>query len=299
MCKRQIQWTADSQFVDLERGADDSEIFLNVKKAGNFTLYASVNGCELKDSISIEVFEKQQQVKIVKDGGLCPGKSAKLQASNGFRNYSWNTGDSEKEITINTPGLYIVTATDYCGNSFYDSISVSYIDTSWNRNQQMIHPTICKGDTMVVAVPAAAKNVKWIPQEGGFYENDLLYLFPERTTTYLVSTDFSNTCITEQKFEVAVEMCPETISFPNAFTPNGDGLNDIFQPTIGKPLIYFSFSIYNRFGQKIFESNDPLIGWDGRFKGEPLNAGLYVWVCTYQFKGRAREVKRGNIALIR
>lgn len=86
---------------------------------------------------------------------------------------------------------------------------------------------------------------------------------------------------------------------PSAFTPNGDGLNDIYKPLPGMDIRFFSMRIYNRFGQIIFQSYDPEKGWDGTFRGKEQNTGTYVWV----LKGINSEGKlvthSGTVILLR
>jgi gliding motility-associated-like protein len=80
---------------------------------------------------------------------------------------------------------------------------------------------------------------------------------------------------------------------PNAFTVNDDGLNDEFKPIITEYLMKYSFKILNRWGEKIFETNDPKEGWDGTFKGQRVQDGAYVFILratdlmgdTYSDKG--------------
>jgi gliding motility-associated-like protein len=69
---------------------------------------------------------------------------------------------------------------------------------------------------------------------------------------------------------------------PAAFTPNGDYLNDILTPIypIGAMLDYFT--IYNRWGQKVFSTSDMGAGWNGKFQGTDQSTGTYVWICRYR-----------------
>jgi gliding motility-associated-like protein len=75
---------------------------------------------------------------------------------------------------------------------------------------------------------------------------------------------------------------------PNAFTPNGDALNDIFRIPPGITLTLKQFSIYNQWGQLLFVTDNASAGWDGTFKGVKQNAGVYV----YYIKG---SNSKGNI----
>lgn len=93
--------------------------------------------------------------------------------------------------------------------------------------------------------------------------------------------------------------CPQDIYIPTAFTPNRDGKNDILRPVVRGSLIYYEFSIYNRWGQKIFETTDYKRGWDGKVKGIDTNTDTFVWMCTYQFQGKQQTFLKGVVTLIR
>jgi gliding motility-associated-like protein len=86
---------------------------------------------------------------------------------------------------------------------------------------------------------------------------------------------------------------------PTAFTPNGDGLNDVFKPTtIGyKALNYFR--VYNRWGQIVYNSHTLEVGWDGRFDGKPVEMGTYFWVLSTTDRNGKEERYKGDVTLIR
>ena len=86
------------------------------------------------------------------------------------------------------------------------------------------------------------------------------------------------------------------VNVPNAFTPNGDGLNDVFKPVVDAEQVrQFSMSIYNRWGQLFFETGDPSKGWDGKDKP----AGIYNWVITYSnVVGKVFKLK-GSVTLVK
>ncbi|MBU3714140.1 MAG: gliding motility-associated C-terminal domain-containing protein, partial [Ferruginibacter sp.] len=90
-----------------------------------------------------------------------------------------------------------------------------------------------------------------------------------------------------------------TFYMPNAFTPNGDGLNDVFRPTaVGIDKIRY-FRIYNRYGNLLFETTQIGKGWDGTYKGVRQNAGNYVWVLEGTDRFGETKVLKGNAILIR
>ena len=79
------------------------------------------------------------------------------------------------------------------------------------------------------------------------------------------------------------------VLIPNAFTPNGDGLNDTFRPVATSDLIrQFSMVIYNRWGQRVLVTTNPSEGWDGKYAA----AGVYVWVINYaDYLGKAYTLR--------
>ena len=83
---------------------------------------------------------------------------------------------------------------------------------------------------------------------------------------------------------VTVTISESQLQMPNAFSPNGDGINDIYKAKSGyQSLIEFHGYIFNRWGQKLFEWRDPADGWDGTYKGKPVKDGVYF--CLVKAKG--------------
>ena len=87
---------------------------------------------------------------------------------------------------------------------------------------------------------------------------------------------------------------------PNAFTPNHDGENDELFPTNAFGAENLLFSVYNRYGQIVFETRDWQKKWDGNMNGQPQPAGTYVWTLHYVLKATGRKYDlRGTATLIR
>jgi len=93
---------------------------------------------------------------------------------------------------------------------------------------------------------------------------------------------------------------PGNFYVPSAFTPNGDGLNDYFNPTPWGGLAELEyFRVYNRFGQLVFETRDIRQGWDGKFKGVRQDFANYVWVLKGKNRAGVIKILKGNVVLIR
>lgn len=91
----------------------------------------------------------------------------------------------------------------------------------------------------------------------------------------------------------------EGVFIPTGFSPNNDGQNDFLQLFIGKDVASFNFSIYNRWGQLIFESNSVTNLWDGSFNNTMLNSGVFVYQIDIKFIDGKKERRAGNITLVR
>ncbi|RYF86029.1 MAG: gliding motility-associated C-terminal domain-containing protein [Chitinophagaceae bacterium] len=88
------------------------------------------------------------------------------------------------------------------------------------------------------------------------------------------------------------------MNLPNAFSPNGDGKNEIFRVINGQQIEKLRLEIFNRFGQKVFETDDYKAGWDGNLKGVAQPAGIYIWSCKFT-QTRIDMYRKGVVALIR
>lgn len=124
------------------------------------------------------------------------------------------------------------------------------------------------------------------------------FLEVENPGTYTLTVTDSNTCVSAIAMEVRDSTCPEYFYLPNAFSPNGDGKNDIFRPIFQGSPRYFRFSIYNRYGQLVFDSNDASRGWDGRINNNPQAPDTFVWVCQFRLF-RKDEVRKGTVMLVK
>ena len=108
----------------------------------------------------------------------------------------------------------------------------------------------------------------------------------------------SNNCTGKDTITLIRNNCIP-ISIPNAFTPNKDGKNDIFKPTISQDTKNYSMIIYNRYGQKIFESGSYSIGWDGTYKGKEQPAGTYVYRIVFTNNFGYLSENNGTVMLLR
>ena len=93
--------------------------------------------------------------------------------------------------------------------------------------------------------------------------------------------------------------CNPGILVPTGFSPNGDNNNDSFRVFAGNDVKSFKISVYDRWGNKMFETTESGFGWDGNYKGKALNPGIYAYMLEIIYKDGKAELKSGNITLIR
>ncbi len=120
------------------------------------------------------------------------------------------------------------------------------------------------------------------------YEQDTDLEFSESGTHRIkLVARFNKDGVQEQYYETDVataSVAESQLQMPNAFSPNGDGMNDIYKAKSGyQSLVEFHAYIFNRWGQKLYEWTDPAGGWDGTYKGKPVKDGVYF--CLVKAKG--------------
>jgi gliding motility-associated-like protein len=121
---------------------------------------------------------------------------------------------------------------------------------------------------------------------------------PSETTTYTVVVVTEDGCIGEAEVTITVdEPCGETY-LPTMFSPNNDGVNDEFC-VLGNCVIGVEMNIFNRWGEKVFETNDPDQCWRGSHRGKPVNTGVYTYKAKIFLSNGSEIESSGNITLVR
>lgn len=120
------------------------------------------------------------------------------------------------------------------------------------------------------------------------------------TGTYTVKLVVSKNCCKDTAtVSVSVKYCEDNAYYlPSAFSPNDDGINDQFQ-VFGKRIKTLHLAVYDRWGERIFESKDPALGWDGRFKGKKMDNGVYAYTVAVGFQNGESQQETGSFLLVR
>lgn len=194
---------------------------------------------------------------------------------------------------------FVVMYNDSC--SIEDTIIVS-IDKIM-VNAQAEPSFVTKGEsTVLTAIPQNYSSYLWYPStlvEDSTQATTVAII--EETTEFIVVAKNINGCIATDTVSVQVKdlRCGEdNIFIPTAFTPNGDGKNDIWKVRTSI-ADNFTVQIYNRWGELVFESNDVEQGWDGIYQGKLSETGSYAYYVTVICQSQEQYFSKGNITLIR
>ncbi len=214
-----------------------------------------------------------------------------------FRNDTLVTAGSSSTLNVNAgtqgAGWYFckVQNDTVCLNS--DSVYLNWIPTPNSSMLGEPDTVACDGDSLVLK-PGSDTSFQYSWQDGSTKP----YFVVTGPGTY--SAKITNACGTAVVQEtVSFKKCNYDVIVPNAFTPNGDGHNDVFRALYFYPPTHFSMSVYNRYGMKIFTSADPSQGWDGTLKGAPQPLDTYAWTIQYTDHQGVQHDLKGTVVLIR
>lgn len=182
-------------------------------------------------------------------------------------------------------------------------VSTNSIQLTVNENPKLV----MRNDTVIAPgqkvrlqpeITGSISSYSWTPVQG--LDNPTIEsptASPEKNTDYFLNITSVNGCTASGKISIVVYA---PLNMPNAFSPNGDGRNDVFRIPAAAPQKIKYFTIYNRYGQRVFSTNDSSKGWDGYFNGILQPAGTFVWQIEYTNRFSNRIIAaRGILLLIR
>ena|GEM_PF-845463 len=209
--------------------------------------------------------------------------------------YVWSTGETTKAITVTAPGTYAVVSRSSC-QVMVDSFTVSFIDppASLLGNDT----TVCAGSAVALAVTSSVPDHFTFSWNTGAAGRTINVTAPGR---YIVTASFAP-CMVTDSLEVTYQDCDCHLEVPSAFSPNGDGVNDIFLPVGSagcQAVAGYSLSVYNRWGESVFSSNAMSRGWNGLHSGKPVEVGVYFYTLSYTDRYNKLQQRKGDIMVIR
>ena len=220
--------------------------------------------------------------------------------------YAWNTGDTTSSINAfpSADSTYTVRMFDNTGCNTSDTVhmKVNPIPTL------SVGPdtVICDGLTYVIPGVSSATSIIWSPASGLDNPNIITPKFHySDSVSYMVIGTFDSTgCADTVHLNIGAINCASYIDAPQAFSPNGNGVNDHFTLFANK-IAEYDLRIYNRWGELVYEStdlselNNMSKGWDGTYQGKPQSVGTFVYYLTATDDYNKKISKKGNITLLR
>ena len=265
---------------------------IDVYNQGEYTLTCSLGDCgSLSDEIVI-TFDTPL-LSLIDEKTICRGDTASISAPSGFAQYSWSNGDTTQILRTTQGGTYYLTTTDRCGTQL-DSVKV-LVDTIPTGIIKLGNDTtLClNGKDHPIVLSANTELPNYIWSNGDTTKHTTV----STRGVYTLSSQFR---CGEVSDEIFVDICPPVIEFPDAFTPNGDGLNDTFGPVQTNMFIQ-SLLIYNHWGELVFEGRTPNYHWDGTYLSRPSPPGIYAYRILFSpyDAGGKPFLQKGFLMLIR
>jgi len=233
-------------------------------------------------------------INLPQDTVVCPGVTLVLDGSTtGAAVYRWSTGDSLSSISVVQPGNYRLTVTNACGS---DSAAIKVREAAFAELfNDGLRENVWLGDSLNFN-PAPDPEISYRWDDG---IDGLARTFRKAGTYSLLRANACDEATTT--LEVRFQDCCQ-VYIPNAFSPNGDGVNDRFlsapSPDDCRAITDWSFCIFNRWGGEVFATDDRFTAWDGSFRERPADNCIYVFELRY-FNGRERVAQRGSVTLLR
>jgi gliding motility-associated-like protein len=291
--------------------------------------YNGIPGCKRLDTVSVRVVDCRPVRDVVfttteQNDTICARNCITFlnltdSMAGGPQKLTWQfPGGSPSTSTLqipticyNLPGKYNVilgVSNPYPIASGGSSLTVgklSFVKVVDVPNVMIVAPgqersdTTIRFGTSIKLNGSGALTYNWFPNYNiTSLTNPTVSVNPFKTTQYILTGYNSSKCFSSDTVDVMViEDCGE-MYVPNAFSPNNDGANDVMYVR-GICLETLTFMIFDRWGEKVFETNDQKVGWDGTYKGQLMNTGVFV----YRLEGKTYDGKayslKGNITLLR
>lgn len=266
---------------------NSTNAIFNVTQTGTYWVNVTVNGCSKRDTVVVNV-TPLPVVDLGNDTLVCQGDQLLLDVTLTGASYQWHDQSTLSTFNVTQSGQYWVKVTlNGCSSS--DSIQVTYVEPPYVNLGVDI--TLCDGD-------------QWL-LDAGFPGATYFWQDNSTTSTFLVQSEGTywvnvskNNCVASDTITITTENCG--LFIPTVFSPNNDGLNDIFRIIASSKINLDVFTIYNRWGQRVFEYDKQLLGWDGKFKNVDCDMGTYYYYIKYRINGKPDILwKKGNVELVR
>lgn len=288
---------------------DTTKITFQPLSTTTYTIQAVTSGlCPTPRQITFTILVHKDTLPNFQNFAYCTSDSVMINLDTSYQfifnpsgSVNYNAGGASASIHAGTTTTYTVSATrlgcPVLGTKEFTVTVVPYPNAAFN-----ISPTQTSIESPVLNLnnkSTGYDQIAWYYQNNLIDTNDQFIYTATDTGLYC----FKLIAINELGCPDSVEHCAEIIPgglliVPNAFSPNGDGANDVFQ-VIHKNISLKSFKIFNRWGQELFYTTDIKKGWDGNYKGKPCELGVYFYLIEYSDPYGKNGVKKGDVTLVR
>ncbi|HQW04116.1 MAG TPA: gliding motility-associated C-terminal domain-containing protein, partial [Saprospiraceae bacterium] len=273
----------------------------NVTQPGTYILTESNHCGAAADTMLVSYLGVPEPFMLGSDTVVCPGETVVLSAPLTNDHLEWQDGSHSQTFIADQSGTYTLEISNECGVQ-KDELVLN-VDTNLPVVNQIEHHSICLGEELLFNVQQSfSAEYAW---SDGSDMPELLVTLPG---TYIVeiSTDCSTASGT---FDVVHDTdCDVDISgeiyIPNIFSPDGDGINDLFSMATGSDVIVTAIDaeIFDRWGNMVFSSTEIPFEWNGYFNGEILQAGVFVYTIHVNWIINGKEMQKvftGDVTLLR
>jgi len=256
----------------------------SVTEPGTYSVNVEINNCNSTDFISVN-FNDLPIVDLGVDTALCAGDTLLLDASTSNASFLWNDNSTSPTYQVTSEGTYSVTVeVNNCsslGSIMIDLIDLPIVDLGADS-------ALCGG--LMLTLDASTPNATYLWQDNSTNPEFKLKLPGE----YWVTVEVNN-CSASDTVLVTEKDCEATLEFPNVFSPNSDGINDLFVPKTIDGVVTMNTTIYTRWGAKVFETDNLQVEWNGSGAAE----GTYFWVVSFiDIYGISKNLK-GTVTLLK
>lgn len=286
-----------------DNGATSQIVTVSPSTSTTYTLIVTQGICSDTATIAIQVFPFAAG-SICADTLVCNGDAVQLWVNGGNGQYQWYPAQTLSCEFCPDPIATALGSTRYFAvlldpNGCQDTLSVRVENhPPFNLILHNHDTTIYLGDNVQLRA-SGAPFYYWTPSKYLSYsQSNSPLATPMEDITYTV-TGVSLLQGCPQKDSVHITVIQQDIVLPNAFSPNGDGNNDVFRVTARKFVNVQEFKIFNRWGNEIFSTQDIKKGWDGNYKGVPQDPDVYQYLIRVSYPNGKTQFLKGDVTLVR
>ncbi len=275
--------------------------FMGLPAGDHSVTVKDATGCSRVFNINVPL-TNNLLLQLMPDTSICSGKSFIARNISNATAYTWSPVNGVSNASAREPTLAPLQTTEY--------VVLATLGTCSRKDSILVNvnprplvsagpdQVIIEGDVVPIMATASPGTYLWTPA-AGLSSATILNpnASPSVTTTYQLTVTNQNGCVTSD--EMTITVFPNCVKPKEAFTPNGDGINDTWQVTNGNCTRSIQVKVFNRYGSPVFSSDNYSNDWDGKFRGSLLPDGTYYYLVTFDLVNGKRSSVKGNVTILR